>query len=124
MDGTFRNIDVKVAGDKFKLSYRRGYVARDTGVPGNAMAIRAQAIDKLAEQNPGAVNPLLPFMELGMPQSQQILYKVKIQPLAAKADATAQQGGQATRWTSPSISRTWTSNWTLTDCTKASSIFL
>jgi hypothetical protein len=94
MDGTFRNIDVKVAGDKFKLSYRRGYVARDTGVPGNAMAIRAQAIDKLAEQNPGAVNPLLPFMDLGMPQSQQILYKVKIQPLAAKADAAAQQGGQ------------------------------
>ena len=94
MDGTLRNIEVKVAGDKFKLSYRRGYVARDTGVPGNAMAIRAQAIDKLAAQNPGAVDPLLPFMDLGMPQSQQILYEVKIQPGAPKADAAAQQGGQ------------------------------
>jgi len=94
MDGAFRNIDVKVAGNKFKLSYRRGYIARDTGVPGTAMAIRAQAIDHLAEQNPGAVDPLLPFMDLGMPQSQQILYEVKIQPLAPKADTAAQQSGQ------------------------------
>jgi hypothetical protein len=58
------------------------------------MAIRAQAIDHLAEQNPGAVDPLLPFMDLGMPQSQQILYEVKIQPLAPKADTAAQQSGQ------------------------------
>jgi VWFA-related protein len=91
MDGASRNIEVKVAGDKFKLSYRRGYFARDAGVPGNAMEIRAQAIQKLAAQNPGAVDPLLPFMDLGMPQSQQILYEVKIQPSAALENKPAQK---------------------------------
>jgi len=95
MDGTFRNIDVKVAGGKFNVSYRRGYYARDTDMPGAALATRDQAIHKLAAQNPGAVDPLLPFMDLGMPQSEQILYKVRIQPLALKADsAVAEQNGQ------------------------------
>jgi len=89
MDGGWRNIDVKVAGAKFNLSYRRGYFARDMDLPGAAMATRQKEINKLAAQNPGAVDPLLPFMDLGMPQSEQILYMVKIQPVAPKADAAA-----------------------------------
>jgi VWFA-related protein len=97
MDGGFRNIDVKVSGGQFNLSYRRGYFARDTAMPGTAMATRDQAIQKLAAENPGAVDPLLPFMDLGMPQSEQILYIVKIQPLAPKADpaATEQNGSKS-----------------------------
>jgi VWFA-related protein len=95
MDGGFRKIDVKIAGGNFNMSYRRGYFARDTGVPGAALAERNQAIQKLAAQNPGAVDPLLPFMDLGMPQSEQILYKVRIQPLAPKTDvAVAEQNAQ------------------------------
>jgi hypothetical protein len=99
MDGGWRNIDVKVAGGKFNVSYRRGYFARDMDLPGAALGMRQQVINKLAAQNPGAVDPLLPFMDLGMPQSEQILYMVKIQPLAPKADAAApepkeQKGGQ------------------------------
>jgi hypothetical protein len=100
MDGTFRKIDVKVSGGNFNLSYRRGYFARDTGLPGGELRLRAQAINKLAAENPGAVDPLLPFMDLGMPQSEQILYMVKIQPLAPKVDTTAaepngeKKGGQ------------------------------
>jgi len=86
MDGTFRKIDVKVSGGNFNLSYRRGYFARDTGLPGGELRLRAQAINKLAAENPGAVDPLLPFMDLGMPQSEQILYTAKIEPMAAKAD--------------------------------------
>jgi VWFA-related protein len=89
MDGAYRNIEVSVAGAKLNLSYRRGYYARDTGLPGSAMATRQKEINKLAAQNPGAVDPLLPFMDLGMPQSEQILYMVKIQPMAPKADAAA-----------------------------------
>jgi len=89
MDGGYRNIDVKVAGGKFNLSYRRGYFARDMDLPGAAMLTRQQVVNKLAAQNPGAVDPLLPFMDLGMPQSEQILYMVKIQPLAPKADTAA-----------------------------------
>ncbi len=83
MDGVFRKIGVKVAGGSYSLSYRRGYFAVDGAVPGAALAKREQTIQKLAAQNPGAVDPLLPFMDLGMPQSEQILYKVLIVPAGA-----------------------------------------
>jgi hypothetical protein len=83
MDGSFRNIEVKVPGGKYNLSYRQGYFAMDVALPGSAMNTRNQAVQKLAAQNPGAVDPLLPFMDLGMPQSEQILYKVRIVPAAA-----------------------------------------
>jgi VWFA-related protein len=88
MDGSFRNIEVKLAGGKYSLSYRKGYFAVDAALPGSAMSVRNQAVQKLATQNPGAVDPLLAFMDLGMPQSEQILYKAKIQPIAPKADAS------------------------------------
>ena len=95
MDGGYRKIDVKVAGGNFNVSYRRGYFARDADMPGAALTTRNKAIQKLATQNPGAVDPLLPFMDLGMPESEQILYMVKIQPLAPKADgATAEKNGE------------------------------
>jgi hypothetical protein len=48
------------------------------------MTMRAQEVRKLAAQNPGAVDPLIPFMDLGMPQSQQILFKVLVKPLPQK----------------------------------------
>ena len=83
MDGTFRNIKVKVEGAEYKLSYRRGYFAVEEAIPGSSLAVRSQEIQKLASKNPGAVDPLLPFMDLGMPQSQQILYKIRIVPAAA-----------------------------------------
>ena len=87
MDGTYRSIGVKVAGGKFNLSYRHGYYASDRGMPGSELITRNQEIHKLAQQNPGAVDPLLPFMDLGMPQSEQILYIERIQPVAPKTDS-------------------------------------
>lgn len=86
MDGTFRVIDVKVAGGKYNLSFRHGYNAVDEDLPGAAQATRNRAVEKLSAQNPGAVDPLLPFMDLGMPQSEQILYKALIKLLPAKAE--------------------------------------
>ncbi len=83
MDGTLRNIEVKVEGGKYKLAYRRGYFAVEEALPGSSLSVRNQEVQKLAAKNPGAVDPLLPFMDLGMPQSQQILYKVLIVPAAA-----------------------------------------
>ncbi len=80
MDGTLRNIQVKVAGGQYKLAYRRGYFAVEEALPGSSLTVRSQEFQKLAAKNPGAVDPLLPFMDLGMPQSQQILYKVLIVP--------------------------------------------
>ena len=95
MDGGFRKIGVKVAGGNYGLSYRRGYFAVDTDLPGSAMSARNQKAQKLAAQNSGGVDPLLPFMDLGMPQSEQILYEIRIVPdavgeneAAAKKDKT------------------------------------
>ncbi|MGA8742556.1 MAG: VWA domain-containing protein [Terracidiphilus sp.] len=83
MDGTLRNIEVKVEGGKYKLSYRHGYFAVEEALPGSSLTVRSQEVQKLAAKNPGAVDPLLPFMDLGMPQSEQILYKIRIVPTAA-----------------------------------------
>jgi len=83
MDGGFRNIKVKIEGGQYKLAYRRGYFAVEEALPGSSLSVRNQEVQKLASKNPGAVDPLLPFMDLGMPQSQQILYKALIVPTAA-----------------------------------------
>jgi VWFA-related protein len=101
MDGGFRKIEVKIGEGNYALSYRRGYFALDSDLPGAAVAARNQQIEKLAAKNPGAVDPLLAFMDLGMPQSTQILYKTRIQPLppgAANPPATndAAQGQHTT----------------------------
>jgi hypothetical protein len=95
MDGLPRNIDVKVAGGKFNLSFRHQYTARETDKPGASLATRKQELQKFGAKSPGAVDPLLPFMDLGMPQLEQILYKVKIQPATPQTDtAIAEQAGQ------------------------------
>jgi VWFA-related protein len=94
MDGTFRNIKVKVEGAEYKLSYRRGYFAVEEALPGSSLAVRSQEIQKLASKNPGAVDPLLPFMDLGMPQSEQILYKALIVPTAAGENDAADKNNK------------------------------
>jgi VWFA-related protein len=77
MNGAFRNIAVKVGEGKYKLSYRRGYFARDEDLPGAAGAIQKEAALE-ASQNPTKRDPLAPFMEFGMPQTEQILYKAHV----------------------------------------------
>jgi VWFA-related protein len=88
MDGGWRKIGVKVAGGRYSLSYRRGYFAVDTDLPGSAISNRNQEAKKPAAQNAAAVDPLLPFMDLGMPESEQILYKTRIVPADAPANVT------------------------------------
>jgi hypothetical protein len=100
MDGAFRKIEVKVTGGKYKLSYRRGYIALNDDLPGSGMMQRDKAIQEIAQKNPGQVDPLLPFMDLGMPQSQQILYETKIQPMPVGDQAKpGDPKGAATRYT-------------------------
>ncbi|WP_424165530.1 VWA domain-containing protein [Terracidiphilus sp.] len=89
MDGSFRNIEVKVAGAKYQLAYRRGYFAVDDALPGSSLMVRSQELQKLNQKTPGAVDPLLPFMDLGMPQSEQILYKLRVYPAQAATPAGA-----------------------------------
>jgi VWFA-related protein len=89
MDGTFRNISVEVEGQKYNLSYRRGYFATDADRPGAAETAAAGG----AGQGGKPVNPLAPFMALGMPESEQIGYRVAI-----KAAGEAVAGAKTTNY--------------------------
>lgn len=86
MDGAYRAIRIKVGDASYHLSYRRGYFAVDEALPGSSLVTRDEELRKMAADHPGEVDPLLPFMDLGMPQSQQILYKAKIQPTPADSN--------------------------------------
>jgi VWFA-related protein len=110
MDGSYRKIDVKVAGGHFNLSFRRGYPATDAALPGSALLTRAKEIQNLAAQNPGAVDPLIPFMDLGMPQSEQILFKVAVKPLPQKPSDASQASPPATAALAPPTDSTPTTN--------------
>lgn len=101
MDGQFRHILVKVNGGNYGLSYRRGYYATDLGLPG-AVEQEADAGQPEAKRAhaPGPAksavhDPLSPFMDMGMPQSDQILYKLLVEPQAsgsAAADGAEKDG--------------------------------
>jgi VWFA-related protein len=77
MDGGYRSIRVDVKGD-YHLSYRHGYYALDEALPGSSLVTRDAQLRKLSEKAEGQVDPLIPFMSLGMPQSEQVLYKAKV----------------------------------------------
>jgi VWFA-related protein len=88
MDGGYRHIEVKLNEGKYNLSFRRGYFARDADLPGAAGSIQEEAAHE-ASQDPSHINPLAPFMEFGMPQTEQILYKARIHPAAPAPDGSA-----------------------------------
>ena len=54
-DGSFRRIDVKVSGGKYKLAYRQGYNASEPGAA-------------------PAENPIAPLLQLGIPNATGIYY--------------------------------------------------
>ena len=94
MNGAFRNIAVKVADGGYKLAYRRGYFARDEDLPGAAGSLQQEAAQQ-ASRDPAKRDPLAPFMEFGMPQTEQILYKAHVHhPDPKPGDSTSpEQGG-------------------------------
>lgn len=94
MDGGFRNISVDVEGQKYTLSYRRGYFATDADRPGAAETAASGG----AAQGSKPVNPLSPFMALGIPESEQIGYRVAIKP-AGEAAAGAKTSSYDTEFT-------------------------
>ncbi|HUE42212.1 MAG TPA: VWA domain-containing protein [Candidatus Sulfotelmatobacter sp.] len=76
MDGKYRKIDLKVAGD-YKLAYRRGYYAENAKFP-------------VSDAGPKKNDALVPLMGFGMPDFAQILYKVRVAPVE---DASNGLGG-------------------------------
>ena len=89
MNGAFRNIAVKLGEGKYKLSYRRGYFAREEDLPGAAGSLQGDAAQE-ASEDPTKIDPLAPFMQLGMPQTEQILYKAHVHQVPPKPDTAAE----------------------------------
>ncbi len=76
MDDSVRHIEVKVAGGKYNLAYRRSYYASDAGLPGAVKSTQDAGTAMVTD-------PLRPFMDFGMPQTEQILYKALVKRIPA-----------------------------------------
>ena len=75
MDGGYRHIEAKVAGATTRFRTGAATTQLMQTCPAPPSPHKHDASSKTA------VDPLRPFMDLGMPQTEQILYKVLIQPL-------------------------------------------
>lgn len=80
MDGAWRKIGVKVEGGKYQLSYRRGYFAVETPSPGDKKQKGKPTPHTLLAEYPELKHGISAQMILGMPQSEQILYNVRVVP--------------------------------------------
>jgi VWFA-related protein len=85
MDGSFRRIEVKLPGTKYKLAYRRGYNADDT----STVDSRKQG------------SPLRGLMQPGMPDTTQILFAVRAVPDATQPPANAPRAGKNDKLSGP-----------------------
>ena len=86
-DGRYRRIEVKIADADYKLSYRRGYYADNPAV------------------TPTAANgdPLIPLVGFGMPNFDQIAYKIRALPLDPQPAPDAPRAGLNTDLKGPLI---------------------
>lgn len=78
MDGSYRQIEIKLVHGKNKLAYRQGYNADDSATPA-------------AQSN---VDPLTPLLELGLPGATGILYGVRADAAAVQPSAGEAHAGQ------------------------------
>src|SRR5271165_4869265 len=86
-DGKYRRIQVNLSSGNYKLSYRRGYYA-DKPRPEASSAEEAD-------------DPLIPLIGLGMPNFDQILYKVKLSPKNPQPAPNAPRAGSNTELKPP-----------------------
>jgi VWFA-related protein len=88
MDGKYRAIQVKIPRGEYKLAYRRGYYAEEPKAePG---------VDQSAP-----ADPLIRLMAFGLPDSTQIVYKVRVQPSNPQPAADAPHVGGNTELKPP-----------------------
>jgi len=80
-DGKFRNIQVKLAEGNYHLSYRRGYYAES----------EAQRAALAAQEKQS--DPLLALMRFGMPDFDQLIYRVHVAPDSPQPAAGAKRAG-------------------------------
>jgi VWFA-related protein len=80
MDGRLRHIEVKVSGATYRLSYRRGYYAKDQ------MFVQSE----LPKPNG---DPLRPLMDHGTPDSTAVLYTMRVLPASPQPAPGGQRAG-------------------------------
>ena len=85
MDGKFRKIEIKANSSGYKLAYRHGYNADNTP-PG------------VQKQSPG---PLRSLMVLGLPNSTQILYGLRVIPEVPQPAGNAPRAGKNDKLAGP-----------------------
>jgi hypothetical protein len=78
MDGSYRQINVKLANGKYKLAYRNGYNADDSP------AVAAKA----------GTNPLGPLLIFGMPAATGVLYGAHVVAATPQPAAATERTGQ------------------------------
>jgi hypothetical protein len=96
MDGNYRHIEVKVRGGDFRLSYRRGYFALDDALSEATKGARTDELQISDTESLNPIDPLRPFMDLGMPQNEQIRFTAKIQP-TEPPDKASDDGGAGSK---------------------------
>jgi VWFA-related protein len=86
-DGKLRRIRVSLADDNYTLSYRRGYFAD-------------QPSHEFTSQE-GADDPFVPLIGLGMPDFDQIRFKLQVVPKNPQPPANAPRAGNNTKLKAP-----------------------
>jgi VWFA-related protein len=86
-DGKFRRIQVSLGDNNYALSYRRGYFAD-------------QPSHEFASQE-GADDPFVPLIGMGMPDFDQIVFKLQVVPRNPQPPANAPRAGNNTKLKSP-----------------------
>ena len=89
-DGHYRPIEVKLLKGDYKLAYRHGYFAEE---PSGAK--------KETTQHPR--DPLEPLMISGLPDADEIVYKIRVSPLPAPAGSKAPGVSDKTGLTGPGM---------------------
>jgi VWFA-related protein len=105
MNGKYRAIQVKLVHGEHKLGYRRGYYAEKDRTEPTADSKAANpnhdppAGEKSARQK--ADDPLLALMRFGLPDSTQVVYKVRVLPSDPQPAADAPHAGANTEIKGP-----------------------
>jgi VWFA-related protein len=86
-DGKYRRIELKVANNVYKLSYRRGYYADKPQVSQTAEV--------------SSNDPLVPLVGFGMPNFDQITYKIQAAPVQPQPAPDARRAGLNTEIKGP-----------------------
>jgi VWFA-related protein len=105
MDGKYRAIQVKLVHGDYKLAYRRGYYAEkhrtETAADPKMADPKNEPQADQGSERQKADDPLLGLMSFGLPDSTQVVYKVRVLPTDPQPAADASHAGANTELKGP-----------------------